>query len=319
LSRKSALILGCKGQDGSLLCHSLLNKGYRVVGTSRSEYVSASNLSSLGIEKDVEVKKIEITDFIEIKKIIEKEKPQEIYNLAAQSSVGASFSQPIETSESIVMGTVSLLEAAKKSNYTGKIFFSGSGDIFGNTEKAAVISDTQKPNSPYAIGKQCSLNLVKFYREVYGINCLTGILFNHESPFRNSNYVTHKIIHGAIECYLKKKEKIYLGNINIARDWGWAEEYVEAMQLMLSSKISKDQVICTGILTTLKEFIEITFKKLNLDYRNHLISDPQLFRETDIKISYGNPQGIEKDLGWKATVKIDEIIDRLIKSKLDTI
>tara|TARA_B100000902_G_scaffold141584_1_gene139364 strand:- start:48 stop:533 length:486 start_codon:yes stop_codon:yes gene_type:complete len=154
------------------------------------------------------------------------------------------------------------------------------------------------------------------YKEIYGIKTITGIFFNHESYLRNENFVTQKIINGAIECSKNKKHKLILGNLEIARDWGWAEEFMEGVKIIMNSNKIEDQIICTGKLTTLKEFIRVTFNKLNLDWQNHIISDNKLFRQSDIKKSYGNPEKLEKDLGWTAKVTIEETIERLIKNNL---
>ncbi len=274
------------------------------------------NHEILGIAKDVKIEQGDITDFNTVQKLIDKYQPNEIYNFAAQSSVGKSFANPIETLDSIIQGTINILEVSKKLNYTGHLFFAGSSEIFGHTIKKADLGHSQKPANPYAIGKQASLNLVKIYREIHNLKCVTGILFNHESPLRNETFVTQKIISGAIHCLKNRNHKLELGNLNIARDWGWAPEYVEGVQIMTRSKLLKDQVICTGELTTLKKFIEITFTKLNLNWEDHVQSKKTLYRASDIEKSYGDPIPMHKDLNWKANVKIEELIEMLISSKL---
>lgn len=313
---KKALVIGSSGQDGSLLCFSLLKKNYCVIGTSRNLGKKAENYHSLGIEKDLEIKYCDLSNFKNLREIIVAENPDEIYNLAAQSSVGKSFRQPAETIESIVNGTLNLLEACKQIDYEGKLFFAGSSEIFGNTKVAANINHPQKPNSPYAIAKQTSLNLVKIYREIHNIKCNTGILFNHESPLRENKFVTQKIITGAIRCSKEKNYKLELGNLEISRDWGWAEEYVEAMQLITQSNTTKDHIICTGELTKLIDFISITFKKLNLNYNDHIIINRKNIRNADITQSFGDPEPFYNEFRWKAKLKIDEIIEKLIEDKV---
>ena len=312
---KNALILGCYGQDGSLLSKSLLEKGYKIFGITRSLIKNHKNHVSLGIENDIEIREGDITDSKTIRKLIEIQKPSTIYNLAAQSSVGQSFINPTNTIESIVNGSLNILEIARNIKFDGKIFFAGSSEIFGNTDEAADMNHKQCPNNPYGIGKQTSLNLVRLYRDIYNINCMTGILFNHESPLRNENFVTQKIISEAIKCTKNKSHTFKLGNIGIARDWGWAEEYVEAMQLITNSELVNDYVICTGKLTTLKDFAKTTFNLLNLNWENHIIIDERLFRKKDIKRSFGDPSRLSSDLNWKATIKVEKIIEKLIDAK----
>ena len=316
MTQIKALVTGCYGQDGSLICRSLLQKGIKVIGVSRSKSKKNQNHIELGIESDIHIIEADISNFNAVKKIFKQENVDEIYNLAGQSSVGNSFHEPIRTIESIVNGTLNILEVARQVSYGGKLFFAGSSEIFGNTEKPADISHIQRPCSPYAVAKQCGFNLVKMYRELYQIKCSTGILFNHESPLRDESFITQKIITGAIKCLSDKNHKITIGNVDVFRDWGWAEEYVEAMQLIINSRNTKDYVICTGTLNSLERFIEIVFQKLNLNYQDHIISNKSLFRKTDIHKSYGDPKTMSNDLGWKAKYQIEDIIEKLIDTKL---
>ena len=312
---KSALVLGCSGQDGSYICKSLLAKNFHVLGLTRRRKDLISNHLKLGIQGEIEIKNGDISDFQTILHLIEKYKPDFIYNLAAQSAVGESFSAPSKALQSIINGTLNILEVSKKIEYNGRIFFAGSSEIFGETIKAADINHIQRTHSPYGIGKQASFNLVKLYRDVYNIKCVTGVLFNHESPLRNQNFVTHKIIIGALECARNRSHKIQLGNINVARDWGWAEEYVEAMQIITTAKDLKDYVICTGKLTTLKKFIEIVFNELNLNWEEHIDIDKRYLRGKDILKSFGNPSKLKQDLNWVAENDVINIIRKLIISK----
>lgn len=314
MSSKTALVFGSRGQDGSLLTKSLVSKNYKVIGLVRGQKKPSKIHRKLGIEKDIIEFEGDITDFKKIDTLINKYQPQEIYNLAAQSSVGKSFAAPKETIESIVQGTINILEIAKNLNFEGRMFFAGSSEVFGETKIAADINHKQNPRSPYAIAKQTSFNLVKLYREMYDLKCLTGVLFNHESPYRSDQFVTKKIIEGALKSCKDKSHKISLGNIDIGRDWGWAEEYMEAIQLINNSHKVKDQLICTGTLTTLERFIEITFSKLGLNWKNHIKTNKNLFRKSDILMSYGNPIQLKTDLGWEPVIQIEEIIERLIVS-----
>ena len=309
-------MLGARGQDGALICKSLLQKNYSVIGLGKHSSSPLENLKKLGVEKEIDLQIGDIKDEAIIKNLINKYQPEEIYNLAGQSSVGKSFLIPKETSESIINGTLTLLETAKNLDFKGKIFFAGSSEMFGLTENAADINYPQNPISPYAISKQTSFKLVKFYRENFNLNCVTGVLFNHESQLRNEHFVTHKIIKGAIKASENKNSKITLGNLYINRDWGWAEEYVEAMQTILNYGKNKDHVICTGRSTSLLDFVKITYRKLDLNWEDHVFIDEKLKRKNEISKSIGNPLPLEKDLNWKAKLTVDEIINKLIESKI---
>ena len=314
--QKKVLVFGSTGQDGSLLCKSLIRKDYSVIGISRYSTEVSKNHHILGIEKDLQIKVCNLIDFEKLRKIILNENPDEIYNLAAQSSVGKSFTNPGETIESIVTGTLNILEACKQIKFEGKLFFAGSSEIFGNTEIAADINYRQSPISPYGIAKQTSLNLVKMYRKLHNLKCNTGILFTHESPLRGENFVTQKIISGAVECYKNRNHKLQLGNLDIYRDWGWAEEYVEAIQLMTVERNNEDHVICSGKLTSLSDFISMAFEKLNLNYKDHIIVSSEKIRKSDIYKSLGDPKPFYDQFKWKAKLTISEIIDNLIEDKL---
>ena len=275
------------------------------------------NLKKINIDREIEIIELSLNNQEFLKNIIEVQMPHEIYHLSAQSSVGKSFLKTNETFDSIISSTINILEACRAINLEQRCFFAGSSEIFGNTKKAATINTSKDLRSPYAIGKDFCLNLVKFYRENYHINCVTGILFNHESPLRNENYVTHKIITGAVKSSLDKNHKIQLGNINISRDWGWAEEYIEAIQLIVREKKQHDHIICTGKLTSLIDFINMAYSMMNLNWEDHVLIDDSLKRKNDISISFGNPNELEKSLNWKAKINIEEIIQKLLKTKIE--
>ncbi|WP_413678750.1 GDP-mannose 4,6-dehydratase [Prochlorococcus sp. MIT 0916] len=313
---KTVFVLGCNGQDGTLMCKSLLEKKLKVIGLTRKSTKDLSNHVKIGIRGEVEIIHGDINNFKTILNLIEKYRPNVIYNLAAQSSVGKSFSEPIETIETIVSGTINILEACKQLSFDGSLFFAGSSEIFGNTEKPADINYKQNPLNPYSIGKQSSFNLVKMYRESNNINCVTGVLCNHESQLRSDEFVTQKIISGALKCSLNKSHKLELGNIDVARDWGWAAEYVEAMQRIANTEKPTDYVICTGKLNKLKTFIKIAFNKLDLNWENHINSNKNLYRKTDIKQNFGDPTRLKNDLDWEAKIHLEEIIEKLIEHKI---
>ncbi len=316
MNQKTALVLGCAGQDGSLISKSLLTKGYKVIGTTRQIQNDKKNLFALGIENEITLIETDISSFNSCSNLIEKYFPEEIYNLAAQSSVGKSYIKPKETIDSIVKSTINILEVARRNKFGSKIFFAGSSEMFGHTEKAADVIHIQKPLSPYAIAKQTSFNLVKLYRESYNIRCVTGVLFNHESPLRSDDFVIQKVINAARKISESKSNNIELGNIDIIRDWGWASEYVEAMQLINNAQQQKDHVICTGISTRLRDVIEKIFEKFNLNYLDHITINQKLIRPNEINQSFGNPYQLENHLNWKPKKNIDQIVDNLIAQKI---
>ncbi|MBW3050286.1 GDP-mannose 4,6-dehydratase [Prochlorococcus marinus XMU1403] len=312
MATHTILILGSTGQDGSLISKSLLEKGHQVIALTRGDSEGCENFRKLEIEKDICLINCDINSFSALSKIIEKYNPRTIFNLACQSSVGKSFSKPAETTESIVNVSLNILEIARKINYQGRMFFAGSSEMFGDIEDKANIDYPQQPNSPYAIAKQASFNLVKMYRELYNLNCMTGILFNHESNLRPQGFVTQKIIKTAKEIYKNQQKKLIVGNIDIIRDWGWAPEYINAIQLISESSIIKDYVICTGRATSLKMFIQKVFSKLGLDWEEFTVINRDLFRASDIKRSCGDPKPLFDELGWEAKVNIDLIIERML-------
>jgi GDPmannose 4,6-dehydratase len=315
---KKALICGVSGQDGAYLSKLLLEKGYEVHGGSRDATTNVfSNLSTLGIKDNVHPVSINITDFRSTLQTIIRIQPDEIYNLSGQSSVGLSFDQPVETFESIGIGTLNLLEAIRFSNQPVRLYNSGSSECFGELANQPADEDTPfKPRSPYAIAKATAHWQVVNYREAYNIYACTGILFNHESPLRPTRFVTRKIISTACRIYKGSKEKLHLGNIDIQRDWGWAPDYVYAMWLMLQQDIPDDFVIATGITHSLQEYIQMVFSYLKLNWREHVISDPSLLRPTDLLVGRANPAKAQKILNWKATYLLESIVEKMIVSEL---
>lgn len=314
---KKALICGVSGQDGAYLAKLLLEKGYEVFGGSRNAQTgSFRNLETLAIKKDVQLISVNITDFRNTLQSISKIKPTEIYNLSGQSSVGLSFEQPVETLESIGVGTLNLLEAIRFTSLPIKLYNAGSSECFGDTlgEPANELT-AFRPRSPYAVAKATAFWQVANYREAYKLHACTGILYNHESPLRKENFVTRKIISTACRIHKGSKEKLFLGNIDISRDWGWAPEYVEAMWLMMQQELPDDFIIATGKTHSLEEFISLCFSKLQLNWKDHVSTDPDLIRFTDLRYGKANPQKAEKVLGWKALVSFEEIIEKMIEAE----
>lgn len=316
---KKALIFGVSGQDGAYLAKLLLERDYIVYGTSRDAQVSSfRNLEYLGIRDRVELKSTALNDFRSVLQILSKTRPDEVYNLAGQTSVGLSFEQPVETLESIAVGTLNILEAIRFIGEPVKFYNAASSEVFGDTKGTAADESTAfSPRSPYAVAKATAFWEVANYREAYGLYACSGILFNHDSPLRPERFVTQKIVASACRIAAGKQDKLHLGNIDIQRDWGWAEDYVEAMYLMLQQSQPDDYVIATGESYKLAEFIEIAFRQVNLDWQDYVISDKELCRPTDIAISRGTPQKAWEKLGWVAKHKIADIVTMMIEAKRD--
>lgn len=312
---KTILICGVSGQDGAYLSKFLIEKGYKVFGASRDAQMSSfNNLKKLGIFDKVQKVSVNINDFRSVLQSIQNIKPVEIYNLAGQSSVGLSFEQPVEALESIAIGTLNLLEAIRFSGLPIKFYNAGSSECFGDTGTNLADENTQfQPRSPYAVAKASAFWQVANYREAYKIHACTGILFNHESPLRPERYVTQKIVLAACRIAKGSKEVLCLGNIEIARDWGWAPDYVEAMWLMLQKDVPEDYVIASGRTVTLKYFVEQVFCYLGLNWKDHVKIDNELLRPTDIKANFANPDKAFKNLNWKAKFVIEDIIKELVE------
>jgi GDPmannose 4,6-dehydratase len=315
-----ALICGISGQDGAYLADLLLKKGYEVFGTSRDiDVASFANLNKLGILHQVNLVSMAINDFRSVLQVINNVRPDEIYNLAGQSSVGLSFEQPVETMESISLGTLNLLEAIRFIDTRIKFYNAGSGECFGNAEdRAADESSSFRPRSPYAVAKSSAFWQVANYREAYDLFACTGILFNHESPLRGRRFVTRKIIASACRIASGKTEILYLGNLEIQRDWGWAPEYVEAMWMMLQQQKPDDYVIATGETRSLQDFVSAAFHSVGLDWREHTKFDSNLFRPTDLAIGRANPTKAKAQLGWVATKKMEDVVRAMIEHEMAT-
>ena len=309
---KKALICGISGQDGAYLAQILLSRGYEVTGSSRDAQLSSfANLHRLNLRHQVAVESVALTDFRSVLQALIKVEPDEVYNLAGQSSVALSFQQPVEAMESIGIGTLNLLEAIRFMGRPIKLYNACSSECFGDIPDAADENTPFRPRSPYAVAKAAAFWEVANYREAYKIFACSGILFNHESPLRPARFVTKKIIAAACRIARGSREKLSLGNINIQRDWGWAPEYVEAMWLMLQQDLPDDYVIATGESHSLEEFVAAAFTQVGLDWRDHVAIDPELFRPTEIAVSRGNPEKAHKFLGWHAANKIADVV-RLI-------
>tara|TARA_R110001592_G_scaffold64252_1_gene197565 strand:+ start:6666 stop:7613 length:948 start_codon:yes stop_codon:yes gene_type:complete len=311
---KKALIVGISGQDGTLLSKHLLDIGYEVYGTSRDyEITNFNGLKKLNIFNDVKIYSMVLNDFRSVLKIIDTVKPNEIYNLAGQTSVGYSYLQPFETFESIVNGCLNILESVKYLKIDCKIFNPSSSECYGGSDEILDESSPFNPISPYAIAKTAAYWLTSNYRDSYGIYTCSGILSNHESFLRNERFVTMKILNTAKKISQGVEDTLELGDISIIRDWGCAEEYVKAMHLMLQQKTPEDIIISTNMSISLEEFVNYTFKKYNLDYKEHLIINDDFKRPNDIRISRLSNDSLYKKLKWKPKNTVYDVIDNLIK------
>ena len=314
---KTALICGISGQDGAYLADLLLKNGYSVCGTSRDAQMSSfQNLSRLGIREQVKLESMILTDFRSVLQVLTKVKPDEIYNLAAQSSVGLSFNQPVETLESIATGTLNLLEAIRFTGADIKLYNAGSSECFGNTGELAADENTPfRPRSPYAVAKSAAFWEVANYREAYGLFACSGILFNHESPLRPERFVTQKIITTACKIAQGSAEKLYLGEISVRRDWGWAPEYVEAMYKMLQHDDPDDYVIATGKTSSLQDFVAEAFTCVGLNWEDYVETDQSLYRPTDIAVGRANPSKAKEKLGWEAQYKLPDVVRMMVEAR----
>lgn len=314
---KRALIFGISGQDGAYLAKLLLDKGYLVIGTSRdAELSSFSNLKQVGVFGRVTLLSAAINDFRSVLQAITTAEPDEIYNLAGQSSVGLSFQQPAETLESISVGNLNLLESIRFINRPIRYYSAGSSESFGDTGTNPANEESPfRPRSPYAVAKAASFWQVANYREAYGLFACSGILFNHESPLRPTRFVTRKIVSTASRIAAGSNEKLSVGNISIIRDWGWAPEYVNAMWRMLQHDSPGDYVIATGQSHSLQDFIACTFQHLGLDWHEHTVFDHSLFRPTDIQTSRGDPSKAFEHLGWRASLRLKDISLEMISAE----
>lgn len=310
----TALVSGVAGQDGAYLAKLLLQKGYRVVGTSRDAALSPFvNLQQLGIRERVETVSMVPTDFRSVLQTIQDVRPDEVYNLAGQSSVALSFSQPAATIESIAVGTLNLLDAARFLGRPVRLYNAGSSECFGDTGDHPADETTPfAPRSPYAVGKVTAHHLVANYREAYGLFACTGILFNHESPLRPERFVTQKIIRGAARIASGLGKKLVLGDLNIVRDWGWAPEYVTAMWMMLQRDAPEDFLVATGRSVSLAYFVERAFSQFGVtDWQSCVESDSSLARPLDIAVGRGNPSRAHKSLGWRHSWEVEEVVAAL--------
>src|SRR6266404_6351273 len=314
MRKKTALIFGISGQDGAYLAHMLLSKGYRVHGTSRdAEAMRFGNLIRLGIKEQVQLHSASLADFRSTLSILTIVEPDEIYNLAGQSSVLLSFDQPVETFESVTVGTLNILECIRYVKLPLRMFNAISSECFGDTGEPANEGTAFRPLSPYAMAKSAAYWAVKTYREAYGLRVCSGILSNHESPIRPERFVCRKIVAAAVRIANGSREKLSLGNVSIQRDWGLASEYVEAMWRILQQEPIDDFIVATGETCTLGALMDAAFASVGLDVGDHVKIDDSLLRPLDISVSRLDPKKAREKLSWEATHKGRRLAELLVK------
>ena len=320
---KRALITGVTGQDGSYLAELLLEKGYEVHGViRRSSTFNTSRIEHLYKDPHETDNRFhlhygDITDGVGISNLVRELEPHEIYNLAAQSHVKVSFEMPDFTAQVDAVGTIRLLEAIRAAKIETKFYQASTSELYGSTPPPQAENSPFAPQSPYAAAKLYSYWVVRNYRDAYGLHATNGILFNHESPRRGETFVTRKITMAAARIKLGLQQKLYLGNLNATRDWGFAPEYVESMWLMLQQEKPDDYVVATGVGATVRDFCEASFSALDLDYREFVETEDRYTRPTEVEALIGDPAKVERILGWKAKTHWKELAQLMVTSDLD--
>jgi GDPmannose 4,6-dehydratase len=314
---KKALITGINGQDGSYLAEFLIDKGYEVFGTLKRNSVAENQTARLDSVYDkVKLFYADLTDLASLISVIQKTQPDEIYNLAAQSHVRISFDQPIYTAQVTGVGTLNMLEAVRLIKPDAKIYQASSSEMFGNSiDSDGFQRETtpMNPVSPYGCAKVYSYNICKNYRNSYDMFISNGILFNHESPRRGTNFVTNKVVKEAVKIKLGLSNKLALGNLDATRDWGHAKDYVEAMWMILQLETPNDYVCSTGVSHTVKELCEYVFRKLDLSYQDYIVLDEKFLRPEELNDLKGDNSKLKKHTGWEPTYTFESMLDEMIE------
>ena len=323
---KKALITGITGQDGSYLAEFLLKKGYQVYGiVRRSSSINTARLDPIYEEPQIKNRKLnlvygDLNDASSINRILRSVRPGEIYNLAAQSHVKVSFEIPEYTSEVTGLGTLRILEGIAESGIKSKFYQASSSELYGRSEEAPQDENTPfRPVSPYAVAKLFAYWTTVNYRESYKMFACNGILFNHESPRRGETFVTRKITQAVARIKFKLQDKLYLGNLDAKRDWGYAKDYVEAMWLMLQQEEPDDYVIATGETHTVREFMVEAFRYAKLDHKKHVFIDKRYFRPLEVNVLQGNYTKARKKLGWRPKTSFKELVCLMVDSDMEAV
>ena len=316
--KKRALITGITGQDGSYLAEHLLSLGYKVFGlVRRSSTSSLSRIEKLLVDRDITLLSGDMTDVSSLLKILEEVRPNEVYNLAAQSFVKVSFDEPLHTCNVTGMGTLNILEAIRIVDSEIKFYQAGSSEMFGKTGEYPQKETTPfYPRSPYGVAKVFSHWATINYRESYNIFACNGILFNHESPRRGEEFVTKKITDSAARIHQGEQKIFRLGNLEARRDWGYAGDYVRAMHMMLQAERPDNYVVATGVTRSVREFCKIAFDYVGLNYRDYVVVDKKFFRPTEVEVLCGNPRHIQDSLGWKPETSFSQMVEMMMEDSL---
>lgn len=317
---KKALITGITGQDGAYLAALLLQKGYEVHGLARRSSTSDVNLSRLdwlGITKDVRIVDGNLLDLSGLIRTFRDVRPDEVYNLGAQSFVKSSWQQPILTGQVTGLGVANVLEAVRLELPNARFYQASSSEMYGLIQEPMQSEATPfYPRSPYAVAKLYGHWLTVNYRESFGLHASSGILFNHESPLRGIEFVTRKVTDSVARIKLGLASELRLGNIDAKRDWGHSKDYVRAMWMMLQQDVADDYVIATGRTTTVRDMCKIAFEHAGLDIDKHLVIDPELFRPAEVDVLLGNPQKAKDAFGWEATITLEDMIVEMVDADL---
>lgn len=318
---KKALITGINGQDGSYLAEFLLEKGYEVHGTLKRNSVAENQTSRLDhIFGKVQLHYADLTDLSSLIFVLQKVSPDEVYNLAAQSHVRISFDQPVYTANATGLGVLNMIEAVKLVNKNIRIYQASSSEMFGNSiDDDGFQRETTPliPVSPYGCSKVFGYNIARNYRNSYGMYISNGILFNHESPRRGSNFVTNKVAKTAVEIKLGMRDKLALGNLNATRDWGHAKDYVEAMWMILQLDQPDDFVCATGISHSVQDLVEFVFNKLDLNWKDYITVDEKYLRPEELEDLKGDSSKLREVTGWKPNYTFEEMMDEMVEYWLD--
>ena len=314
---KRALITGITGQDGSYLAEFLLERDYEVIGmVRRSSTVNFERISH--IQDKVTLAPGDLLDEVSMIEILRTYRPEEVYNLAAQSFVQTSFGQPVLTGETTALGVTRVLDAIRLVDPEIRFYQASSSEMFGKVHEVPQSESTPfHPRSPYGVAKVYGHWITVNYRESYGLHGTSGILFNHESPRRGLEFVTRKITHGVAQIHLGRETELRLGNLDAKRDWGFAGDYVDAMWRMLQQDTPEDFVICTGETHSVREFCEVAFNHVGRDWQEHVTIDERFMRPAEVELLVGDPTKAQTDLGWKATTTFDELVTSMVDADLD--
>lgn len=319
-SKPTALITGITGQDGAYLAQLLLEKGYRVCGLVRRSSTSEVNtvrLDWLGVTDDVDLVDGDLTDLSGILRTIKEVKPDEVYNLAAQSFVKTSWNQPLLTAQVTAVGVANMLEAVRLEKPDARFYQASSSEMYGLIQEPMQRETTPfYPRSPYAVAKVYGHWLTVNYRESFGLHASSGILFNHESPLRGLEFVTRKVTDGVARIKTGKAKELRLGNIDAKRDWGHSKDYVRAMWLMLQQPAPDDFVIATGVTTTVRDMCKLAFEYAELDMDKHLVIDPAFFRPAEVEVLLGDPTKAKEKLGWEPQISLAEMIEEMVAADI---